>query len=176
MEEISIFEIVQVAVGILQVLAVAAIPYIVWRLSVKQQDRKQKEDAKFNLFISLMANRKPFYSNKQRLDAFNTIDVIFQDNQKVRLAWREYYNSMLNNSPHFNQQNAYLLDLLSEMAYSLGYKNLKQTEIDRYFFPEKDYNQILSQEAIISGIANQYRPQPDNKEIDSQNEGIEPKS
>ena len=40
-----------------------------------------------------MANRKAT-PNKEWVDALNTIDVVFQDDKKVRKAWREYYDSL----------------------------------------------------------------------------------
>ena len=53
----------------------------------------------------------------------NSIDVVFQENKKVRHAWREYLDSLNEKSPHFDSSNSFRLDLLSEMAVSLGYKN-----------------------------------------------------
>ena len=83
-----------------------------------------------------MKNRKTYYATKEKVDALNLIDVVFQDDKKVRLAWKEYLDSLNPNSSHFKTSNAYLLDLLSEMAISLGYKELKQTEIDRFYEPQ----------------------------------------
>ena len=61
--------------------------------------------------------------------------VVFQDNKRVRHAWRDYLDSLNQKSAHFDNQNSYKLDLLSEMAEALGYKQLKQTEIDRFYSP-----------------------------------------
>lgn len=59
-------------------------------------DAKQK--AKRDLFFTLMANRKSTPITKEWVDALNTIDIAFQDNHKVRMAWREYYDSLNENS------------------------------------------------------------------------------
>jgi hypothetical protein len=136
-----------------QIIAVALIPLIVWRLGIMQQNRKAKKDAQLNLFLTLMANRKTSPPTKEKVDALNTIDVVFQDNRKVRQAWREYLDSLNNKSPHFDSSNAFLLDMLSEMAQSLGYKNLKQTEIDRFYSPKyfsdlSDTQNLLTTELI----------------------------
>jgi len=56
--------------------------------------------------------------------------------RKVRLAWRAYFDSLHQKSQHFENQNSFQLDLLSEIAKDLGYKDLKQTEIDRVYTPQ----------------------------------------
>ena len=91
----------QLLIGIGQIIAVAIIPIIVWVLGIKYQDRRTKKDAQLNLFLTLMANRKSNPITKEWIDALNTIDVVFQDNIKVRHAWREYLDSLNNKSPHF---------------------------------------------------------------------------
>lgn len=82
-----------------------------------------------------MANRKTTTILKEKVDALNLIDVVFQDDKKVRQAWKDYHNSLNSLSPDFPNNNSFALDLLSEMALSLGYKELKQTEIDRFYEP-----------------------------------------
>lgn len=138
---------------IVQVIAVAIVPVIVWLLGNVWQNRKAKEDAKRKLFFTLMANRQSRPINKEWVDALNIIDVVFQDDRKVRAAWRAYYDSLDSASQYNKNTNAFLLDLLSEMANSLGYKNLKQTEIDRAYTPQgfidnSNLQMILQKEAL----------------------------
>lgn len=121
---------------IAQIIAVAIIPLITLWLGNKWQDRKAKEDAKRKLFLTLMANRQCNPLNKEWVDALNMIDVVFQDDKRVRAAWRAYYDSLDPASQYNKSTNSFLLDLLSEMANSLGYRNLKQTEIDRAYTPQ----------------------------------------
>ena len=64
-------------------------------------------------------------------------------------AWREYLDSLNEKSPHFDSSNSFRLDLLSEMAVSLGYKNLKQTEIDRFYSPKYFGSQMSRQEILF---------------------------
>ena len=66
-----------------------------------------------------------------------------------RHAWREYLDSLNEKSPHFDSSNSFRLDLLSEMAVSLGYKNLKQTEIDRFYSPKYFGSQMSRQEILF---------------------------
>ena len=125
-----------IILSICQIVAVALVPFIVWYIGCKWQDRKAREDAKRELFLTLMANRQCQPLNKEWVDALNKIDVVFQDDKKVRVAWRAYFDSLDPNSQYNKNKNSYLLDLLSEMANSLGYNNLKQTEIDRTYTPQ----------------------------------------
>ena len=125
-----------IVLTIAQIIAVAVVPIIVWFLGIKYQDRKAKKNAQMNVFLTLMANRKANPISKEWVDSLNIIDVVFQDNKKVRQAWKEYFDSLNNKSPHFETNNSYMLDLLSEMALSLGYKDLKQTEIDAFYNPQ----------------------------------------
>ena len=51
-----------------------------------------------------------------------------------------------------NKSNSFKLDLLSEMANALGYKDLKQTEIDRFYSPKYFANVQSSQNALTSEL------------------------
>lgn len=141
-------ESMQIIIGVGQILAVAIIPVIVWVLGIKYQDRKAKKEAQLRLFLTLMAERKSNPITKEWVNALNSIDVVFQDNKKVRHAWREYLDSLNEKSPHFDNSNSFRLDLLSEMAMALGYKNLKQTEIDRFYLPKYFESQMNRQELM----------------------------
>ena len=122
--------------SICQVVAVALIPLVVWLAGNYYEKRRAKIEAKRNLFFTLMRNRKASMIHKDKVDAYNLIDVVFQDDRKVRNAWKDYLDALNPSSPYFQNSNAFLLDLLSEMAQSLGYKELKQTEIDRFYEPQ----------------------------------------
>ena len=139
-----------VILSVVQVVAVAIVPLIVWLVGVKYQDRKTRKQAQLDLFLTLMANRQKNPISEAWVDALNSIDVVFQDNQKVRNAWRDYLDSLNQKSAHFDNQNSYKLDLLSEIAESLGYKQLKQTEIDRFYSPYYFGSQQSRQEILFN--------------------------
>lgn len=117
-------------------LSVTLIPFTIWWLGIKFQDRKAKRDAKINLFFTLMANRAIYPVNKEWVDSLNLIDIVYQANKKVRVAWAAYYDALHPRSQHFDNLDAFKLDLLSEMANDLGYKDLKQTEIGKVYSPQ----------------------------------------
>lgn len=139
----------ELIIGIGQILAVAIIPIITWIGGIKYQNRKSKRETRLKLFLTLMANRGTTPITREWVDALNTIDVVFQDKPKIRHAWREYLDSLNPQHPHFQDNKAYRLDLLSEMALALGYKNLKQTEIDRFYSPQYFGSQMSRQEFLM---------------------------
>lgn len=130
-----------IILSICQIVAVAIVPFVVWILGNLWQRKKSKEDAKMSLFLTLMANRKSVVITKEWVDALNQIDVVFQDDKKVRKAWREYFDSLDEKSQYNKDRESFLLDLLSEMANALGYKDLRQTEIARFYNPQAFSNQ-----------------------------------
>jgi hypothetical protein len=138
-----------IILAIAQIVSVSSVPLIVWVLGVFYQNRKAKKDAQLRVFLTLMANRKSNPITKEWVDSLNIIDVVFQDNRKIREAWKSYLDSLNNKSPHFESNNSYMLDLLSEMALSLGYKDLKQTEIDSFYNPQLFLNQQNVQNKLI---------------------------
>lgn len=142
-----------IILSVVQIASVAIVPLIVWLLGVNYQNRKAKKEAQLRLFLTLMANRQKNPISEEWVDALNCIDVVFQSNRKVRFAWREYLDCLNQKSSHFDNQNSYKLDLLSEMAEALGYKQLKQTEIDRFYSPmyfssQQSQKEILYNETL----------------------------
>ena len=117
-------------------IAILLSPLLAWIVTIWYQNRAEKRKAKRDLFLILMAKRRTNPPPIEYVDALNKIDVVFQNNKKVRLAWKGYFDALHPKSQHFPNSNSYKLDLLSEMASVLGYKNLKQTEIDRFYSPQ----------------------------------------
>lgn len=138
--------------SICQVVAVAIIPLVVLLAGNSYEKRKSKIEAKRSLFFTLMRNRKTSILSKEKVDAFNLIDVVFQDDKKVRMAWKDYLDALNPNSPNFQNSNSFLLDLLSEMALSLGYKELKQTEIDRFYEPQGFIDDLNDNKELRTGL------------------------
>jgi hypothetical protein len=104
-------------------------------ITIWYQNRKQKLDAKHQLFRTLMAHRKASPPPFELVNSLNLIDVIFADNHQVVVLWHNYYNSLHQKEVNWpNAQHQYL-DLLSEIAKSLDYKSLSQTDIDKFYTP-----------------------------------------
>lgn len=120
---------------IAQIIAVAIVPLVVWWLGIMWQDHKTRQDAKENLFSTLMRTRDINVETREWIESLNLIDVVFQDDFKVRDAWHAYHDSLNENSPAHGSKDVFRLELLSEMAKCLGYKELRQSEIARTYRP-----------------------------------------
>jgi hypothetical protein len=131
-----------------ELISITLIPIIIFYVGKRLQDRDAKRNAKQDLFLRLMANRKKNPPTIEWADSLNQIDIIFQDSKNVRRAWRTYYDSLHPYSQHFSNSNSFLLDLLSEIANELGYRNLKQTELDRFYSPVFFDNQVKNQDLM----------------------------
>lgn len=108
----------------------------------KLDEEKNKYDSKKELFLTLFSLRgNP--TNYHFVNGLNQIDIVFQDEEKVLIAWEKLYES-LNNINLANPPQTWELlrtELLSEMAQSLGYKKLKQTSIQRNYSPQAHADQ-----------------------------------
>ena len=121
--------------SIIGIIAIIVGPIAAVAITLWHQDRKQKLDAKTRLFLTLMAHRKILPPTFDLVNSLNLIDVIFADHPRVVALWHEYFD-LLCQTPIIepNAQRKYL-DLLSEMAKSLDYETLSQTDIDRFYSP-----------------------------------------
>lgn len=103
----------------------------------KLDNEQNKYNAKRDLFLTLFSLRgSP--THYDFVNGLNQIDIVFQDDHKVLTAWANLYNS-LNQNNQVNQNGTWELlrtDLLSEMAQTLGYNSLKQTDIQKYYSPQ----------------------------------------
>lgn len=72
---------------------------------------------------------------KSFIDALNSIDVIFHNDKKVMEARKEFLNIFLNRVNDTNQYKNKLKDLLDAITKSLGYKNIKPSDLDSIFTP-----------------------------------------
>ena len=100
-------------------------------------DEQQKDDAKRYLFLALFNNRgKPV--SQRFVDSLNTIDVVFYDTPTVLNAWHSHFDSLHQNDL-VNKEEIWRLqriELLAQMAKSLGYGDLKQIDIGKDYYPQ----------------------------------------
>lgn len=134
------FEIVYWVVSLL-ILAVtvywiATSPVKAVEIGRNLDEEKNKNDSKKELFLTLFSLRgSP--TNYEFVNRLNQIDIVFQDDDKVLDAWSKLFDS-LGQKDIVNSFQTYELlrvNLLSEMAQSLGYKKLKQTDILKNYSP-----------------------------------------
>ncbi|UTH76003.1 DUF6680 family protein [Chromobacterium sp. IIBBL 290-4] len=109
------------------------------------QDRKEKIEAKHQLFIALVAERKAVVS-LQVAQSLNKIDIVFSNSPKVRGLWHQYYD-LLNQPPSPSRIHKWI-ELLSAMASDLGYKNLSQVELDKFYTPQGHIDDVEFQQKV----------------------------
>jgi len=120
------------------VIGLIAGPVLAVLITLWHQERTQKRQAKLQLFLTLMAHRKSVAPPLDRTNALNLIDVVYAGDSKVVALWHRLYE-LLCQKPEgvdVEAKNHTNLDLLSEMAKVLGYKNLQQTDIDKFYVPQ----------------------------------------
>jgi len=105
------------------------------------QSRKDKKDQKQRLFIILMAHRKSNPPTFDLVNSLNLIDVVFADSRQVVTLWHQYYDLLCQVPVNWHLAESKYLDLLSEMAKVLGYNDLSQTDISRFYSPVAHGNQ-----------------------------------
>ncbi len=129
------------------VIALIAGPVIAVLITLWFQRRNSKYEAKQRLFAVLMAHRRSIPVTIEWVQSLNLTDVVFQDCTAVVRKWRELYD--LINHPqdqiNWNQVGHVRIELLSEMALALGYKRLKQIDIDRFYMPQSLVDQATMQ-------------------------------
>lgn len=112
-------------------------PVVAVVITLWHQQRSEKRAAKARLFQALMANRKILPPPFEYVGAVNLIDVVFADEPGVVGLWHEVYDILCIKPVIPAEQLVHKnLELLSAMAASLGYSSLKQTDIDKFYFPE----------------------------------------
>lgn len=105
------------------------------------QGRKDRKDQKQRLFLILMAHRKSNPPTFDLVNGLNLIDVVFSQHRQVVDLWHQYYDLLCQTPVNWHLAESKYLDLLSEMAKVLGYSDLSQTDISRFYSPIAHGNQ-----------------------------------
>ncbi|MCK9425790.1 MAG: hypothetical protein M0Q21_07125 [Ignavibacteriaceae bacterium] len=123
---------------IINIAAIIISPIIAVSITLWYQNNKAKQDAKYRLFLILMAHRKRLVPTYDLVDSLNTIDVIFSNHENVIKLWHEYYALLCQkfDETNYEARSHKHLQLLSVMAKVLGYKNIQQIDIDSFYVPE----------------------------------------
>lgn len=110
------------------------------------QSRKERNDAKYQLFLALMAERKAPRITPQVAQALNKIDVVFASSPKVKACWHEYY-ALLHQAPGEPRTHKWL-ELLTTVAQDLGYSKLSQLDIDKFYIPQGHVDEAEFQQKV----------------------------
>jgi hypothetical protein len=105
------------------------------------QKRKERSDAQHRLFLALMAHRRSMPPSVDWVNALNLIDVVFADSREVVGLWHQFYDLLCQDPPNSHLADAKYLDLLASMGRMLGYQDLSQTDISKFYLPRAHGNQ-----------------------------------
>ena len=123
-------------IGYSIILATFLGPITAVLITLWHQNKKEQYEAKRRLFVSLMAHRKTIPIPFEWVQGLNLIDTVYARHPKVIAAWHELYDYFHVRPLDEGQIASKRTHLLSEMAKTLGYKELQQIDIDRFYMPE----------------------------------------
>jgi len=132
----------------INVFAILLSPVIAVSITLWYQNRSEKRKTKRELFFTLMKHRNSIHIPPEYVEALNKIDVVFYNQEKIITLWVQYFDNLSSANPNLSKRGHLHIDLLSAIAKHLGYENLKQTQIDRYYEPQLYQNQLLRQQEI----------------------------
>jgi hypothetical protein len=132
----------------INIVAILISPMFAVCITLWYQNRAEKIKTKKRVFFVLMKHRNSIHIPPEYVEALNSIDVVFHNQQEIINLWVRYYDSLSNPNPNVQQRGHLHIDLLSAIAKHLGYENLKQTQIDRYYEPQLYQNQLARQQEI----------------------------
>ncbi len=110
------------------------------------QSRKERTDAKHQLFLTLMAERKAPRVTSQVAQALNKIDVVFSDSPQVKAIWHQYYTLL--HQPLGEPTTHKWLELLTVIAQDLGYSKLSHIDLDKFYFPQGHFDDAEFQRKV----------------------------
>jgi hypothetical protein len=116
------------------IIATLLSPIVAVLITTYLQDRKTKKSAQLELFKTLYSLRgSPV--NYYYVNALNTIELIFDDSERVLASWKDYY-SLLGNKDKESQWLDCRVRMLSAMAAHLGYEKLDVNNFVDHYLPE----------------------------------------
>lgn len=138
----------------MEIIAILLSPVIAVAITLWHQSRKERRDRKDRLFQTLMIYRKSVPPSHEWVNALNLIDVVFADNEKIVRIWKEYYQMLgsAKSDHEYRDRDHKYIELLSVMAKDLGYINLQQTDIDKFYSPQAHQDQLVAQREVQSEL------------------------
>jgi len=142
--------------AIINICAILLSPVIAVLITIVLQNRRDKKNAKMNIFITLMStrNRPP---SEEITRALNMIDVIISKDKNIRRLWSEYFgmlsNEGLNNPVGYKQREQKNLEMITAIANNLGYKReITSLDVDKVYFPIGLKDQLENVSEIVTEL------------------------
>ncbi len=121
-------------------------PIIAVLISLWYQKISSKKAAKMQLFMDLVSFRDYLPFPWQYSVALNRIDVVFHGEHRILQLWHEYYDSLQHEliGSALVLANERKVALISEIANHLGYNNLSQIFLQRYYQPKGSFEGMMN--------------------------------
>lgn len=122
--------------AIVDIVALIAVPIIAVVVGQVLQNRAAKRKDKMAIFQCLMTHRATGWAHQDTVNALNTIDIVFSDDETVRKCWADL---LYKYKPNYSTQeiNTAQCKLLEAMAKALGYeKKITWETIQNPYLPE----------------------------------------
>ncbi len=122
--------------AIVDIIALIAVPIIAVVVGQALQNRAAKRKDKMAIFQCLMTHRATGWAHQDTVNALNTIDIVFSDDETVRKCWADLLSKY---KPNYSTQeiNTAQCKLLEAMAKALGYeKKITWETIQNPYLPE----------------------------------------
>ena len=157
---------------IMNFFALLLSPLIASIVSSRLQERREKRRDKMQIFKALMTSRV-YGITYDNINALNTIDIVFSDDEKVRTAWKELYEKYSLENPSELQLESIKKTqdkLIEAVAVSLGYKdvitweNIQKPYIPRGFVVNQKKQEEL-QTCMLEAL-NRFAGKPKNIDSD----------
>ncbi len=107
---------------IINILAVLISPALAVYIGQWLNRRNEVRSQRFNVLYTMMTTRVN-RANIHYVNALNSIDIVFSDEDKVRVAWKDLKSLYLQNDPSAQEVKDKNMRLIEEIANSLGYKD-----------------------------------------------------
>jgi hypothetical protein len=120
---------------IISICAIVAGPLTAMGVSLFVNHFREKRKEKIIILLTLMQTRTAIPQPTSFIDALNSIDVVFHRDKKVMIARNDFFDIWRNKNRNENEYKNRLRDLLDAMTKSLGYKNIKPSDLDSLFTP-----------------------------------------
>lgn len=118
------------------IASVLVIPIVAVVVGQFLQNHASKRKDKMAIFQCLMTHRATGWAHQDTVNALNTIDIVFSDDESVRKCWADLLSKY---KPNYSPQeiNTAQCKLLEAMAKALGYgKKITWETIQNPYLPE----------------------------------------
>ena len=140
---------------IMNFVALLFSPLISTIIGSRLQEQREKRRDKMQIFKVLMTSRV-YGITYENINALNTIDIVFSDDENVRTAWKELYEKYAIENPSELQLESIKKardKLIEVVAISLGYKDIITWEcIQNPYIPKGLVANQKNQEELQKGM------------------------